>query len=162
MTLIVDYRPGPRIIAGDLGEAALVVTLTDPWGNPQTVASGHKPEHGIGGFEFLAPHGGRYRIDWDGHSDAFDHPEHGMSWLMWDDTPEPPEPPPETGYCGMVVVLSALPGRGVTPVYCAGEWHQLPSVVVAWEPAPGIQGRLVASTCPECGQRVFRTVAAEG
>jgi hypothetical protein len=38
------------------------VTATDPWGNASTVTSGSKPEHGVGGFEFLAPHRVAYRL----------------------------------------------------------------------------------------------------
>jgi hypothetical protein len=56
------YRPGPLVIAGALPRPGIELTITDPWGNANTVVSGSKPEHGEGGFEVLAPHGGVHTV----------------------------------------------------------------------------------------------------
>ncbi len=58
----VEYRPGARIIAGTFPYAGIEVTVTDPWGNAQTTTSGSKLEHGVGGFEVLAPHPVTYTL----------------------------------------------------------------------------------------------------
>jgi hypothetical protein len=60
--MAVAYQAGPQIIAGTLPRPGIDVTATDPWGNASTVTSGSKPEHGVGGFEFLAPHRVAYRL----------------------------------------------------------------------------------------------------
>jgi hypothetical protein len=52
----VEYRPGPRIIAGIFPRPGIEATISDPWGNASHFVSGSKPEHGPGGFEIVAPH----------------------------------------------------------------------------------------------------------
>ncbi|MGD8399033.1 MAG: hypothetical protein PVG11_09270, partial [Anaerolineae bacterium] len=58
----VEYRRGVRILAGTLPEAGIELTLRDPEGTVIQSMTGSKPEHGIGGFEFLAPSIGTYRL----------------------------------------------------------------------------------------------------
>jgi len=60
--MVVEYRPGPRIIAGSFPRKEIKVTIADPWGNASTVDSGSKPEHGPGGFEVLAPNLATYTL----------------------------------------------------------------------------------------------------
>jgi hypothetical protein len=58
----IAYRQGPLVLAGTLPRPGIELTITDPWGNANTVVSGSKPEHGEGGFEVLAPHGGVHTV----------------------------------------------------------------------------------------------------
>jgi hypothetical protein len=51
----VEYRAGPRLIAGIFPRSGIELTLTDPWSNASKAVSGSKPEHGPGGFEVMAP-----------------------------------------------------------------------------------------------------------
>ena len=63
MNLTTDYRGGAsNVVAGNTGQQGDGLVLEDPWGNDYFVVSGHKAEHGAGGFEFLAPPGKKYRI----------------------------------------------------------------------------------------------------
>ena len=58
----VQYRSGPRVIAGSFPNPGISLTVTDPWGNASAVVSGSKTEYGAGGFEVLAPHPVRYTL----------------------------------------------------------------------------------------------------
>ena len=58
----VTRMSGSPMIAGNLPEADIPVTVTSPSGPITRVVSGSKPEHGIGGFEVGAPQRGSYTI----------------------------------------------------------------------------------------------------
>ena len=95
-----EFRPGPRIIAGSLPRAGIEITLTDPWGNSSTTISGSKPEHGVGGFEFLAPHPATYTLSFQGESFKIKTGE-GVSFVIFTEVesappPAVPEPRPPT------------------------------------------------------------------
>jgi hypothetical protein len=97
----VSYQAGPRIIAGILPRPGIDVTVADPWGNASTVISGSKPEHGAGGFEFLAPHVTTYTLTFLGETFHVQVRE-GTAFVTFTEirrpTPEPepePEPTPE-------------------------------------------------------------------
>jgi hypothetical protein len=90
----VDYRPGARTLAGTLPEAGIELTLRDPEGHVTQSASGSEPEHGIGGFEFVAPAIGTYRLTF--LDQTFEIPTHdGATFVKFARTEPPPEPPPE-------------------------------------------------------------------
>ncbi|MBC8255148.1 MAG: carboxypeptidase regulatory-like domain-containing protein [Ardenticatenia bacterium] len=58
----VTRMSGSPMIAGNLPEADIPVTVTSPSGPITRVVSGSKPEHGVGGFEVGAPQRGSYTI----------------------------------------------------------------------------------------------------
>jgi len=94
----VTYHQGPAIIIGDYEIAGVVIQLRDPWGNIYQTPSGHKPEHGKGGFEFLAPNPGTpYTLVVGGASYEFGH-KNGVTNLSFPGTgsiPVEPAPPPD-------------------------------------------------------------------
>lgn len=47
----MDSLPGPRIIAGNLPNAGMLVTIRDARGNSIVTVSGVAKQHGSGGFE---------------------------------------------------------------------------------------------------------------
>jgi hypothetical protein len=61
----MDVRKGDglNLLVGDIGISGQVITVTDPWGNPERVISGSKPEFGSGGFEVYQHGAGEYRIE---------------------------------------------------------------------------------------------------
>ena len=61
--LIVDYLPGARMLAGDLREKGVVVTVYDEQANVYATVSGEAPQYGEGGFEIALPHEGEYRVE---------------------------------------------------------------------------------------------------
>ena len=102
MILTVSYRPSPvNLVAGTLPTAGLAVMLTDPWSNHLgTLIAGSKPEHGPGGFEFIAPNpGSPYTLKLLDRIYTFDH-KAGLTFLTFtpegDPTPDPPDPAPPT------------------------------------------------------------------
>ena len=93
MPLIVTYLPGARVIAGNTGQIGQEIAITDPWNNTAWVTSGDKLEHGIGGFEVLAPSPGKpYRIDVDNITPGLFEHKDGMTFITWVDSPEPGPP----------------------------------------------------------------------
>jgi len=89
----VTYHQGSSIIIGDYEIAGVVIKLRDPWGNIHQALSGHKPEHGKGGFEFLAPNpGSPYTLFVGGVSYNFGH-RSGVTNLSFTGNVEPAPPP---------------------------------------------------------------------
>jgi hypothetical protein len=91
--MAVEVRPGSRIIAGSLPQAGIQLTITDPWGNASTVASGSKTGYGPGGFEVLAPHEVVYTLSFLGQT--FQVQAHDGATLVTFSQVQPPEQPPE-------------------------------------------------------------------
>jgi hypothetical protein len=92
----VEYRPGPRIIAGSLPRAGIEVTVADPWGNASRVVSGSKAEYGPGGFEVVAPHAVTHTVSF--LDQRFEVPVRDGSAIVTfteSGVPGQPEPPPE-------------------------------------------------------------------
>ena len=95
----VEYRPGPRIIAGSLPGAGIELTVTDSWGNATTVVSGCKAEYGEGGFEVLAPNVTAYTLAFLGATFEVQTQDQ-ITIVTFTEaevppSPPPPEPPPE-------------------------------------------------------------------
>jgi hypothetical protein len=90
----VRYRPGPRIIVGSLPVAGVPVTISDPWGNATTVTSGSKPEHGLGGFEVLAPHNAIYTLTLLGEIFEVKMQDRSAIVAFAESAPSGPEPEP--------------------------------------------------------------------
>ncbi|MGB8645087.1 MAG: SpoIID/LytB domain-containing protein [Anaerolineae bacterium] len=61
-SVLVDSLPGPRIIAGDLNIAGVIVTIRDAFGNAVVTVSGTASHHGPGGFEAPLPDSGEYKV----------------------------------------------------------------------------------------------------
>jgi len=81
--LQIEYRDGGPYIIGDYPTAGAALTLTDPWGNIQTVRTGDKPEYGKGGFLFTAYSLDLYTLkapdgDWEVPARAGK-----TTWLSW-------------------------------------------------------------------------------
>jgi hypothetical protein len=64
--VLVDFLPGPRVIAGDLARAGIIVTIRDREGHAVITVSGTAPQHGPGGFEVPLPGHGLYTLSFDG------------------------------------------------------------------------------------------------
>lgn len=58
----VDNLPGPRMIAGCLASAGVVVNIEDMHGNKAAVVSGSAPHYGEGGFETIVDEDGYYAV----------------------------------------------------------------------------------------------------
>jgi len=135
--LVVERRGGSAdVVAGDTGRQGEHLILADPWGNEYFAVSGHKAEHGPGGFEFLAPPGEGYEICSGFSRWTFNH-EPGMTFLRWEGepmptpSPEPPSPSPEPPP-GKIRVL---PGRTYSATLEGDElvWHEGRAEGAAWD-----------------------------
>ncbi|GAB4541741.1 MAG: hypothetical protein Kow0063_32900 [Anaerolineae bacterium] len=58
----VTRGSGLPLLTGNMPEAGIQVTISDPYGRATQVVSGSKPEHGLGGWEVYAPYTGVYTI----------------------------------------------------------------------------------------------------
>ncbi len=64
--ITVEQGAGLPLLVGDIGQAGVPVTITNPAGFKTVVSSGSKPEFGPGGFETYAPETGNYTIEFLG------------------------------------------------------------------------------------------------
>jgi hypothetical protein len=64
--VLMDYLPGPRIIAGILPKAGMLVTIHDTKGNSIVTVSGVARHYGPGGFEAPLTDDGAYHVKFDG------------------------------------------------------------------------------------------------
>ncbi len=64
--VLMDTLPGPRIIAGNLPKAGMVVTIRDARGNSIVTVSGVAKQYGSGGFEAPLTDDGAYHVKFDG------------------------------------------------------------------------------------------------
>ncbi len=64
----VDHLPGPRMIAGCLETAGVVVSIEDEHGTKTLVFSGSAPHYGEGGFETVVDEDGCYTVSIDGEA----------------------------------------------------------------------------------------------
>jgi hypothetical protein len=64
--LLIDALPGPRIIAGNLARAGMLVTIRDARGNSIVTVSGVAKQYGSGGFEAPLTEDGAYHVRFDG------------------------------------------------------------------------------------------------
>ncbi len=94
-TMTVEYRPGSRIIAGTFPRAGIELTVTDPWGNTSTVIGGSKPEHGVGGFEVLAPHLATYTLSFLDQTFTLEMRD-ALAFVTFVEKTPTPKPPPES------------------------------------------------------------------
>jgi len=91
----VDYRPGPRVIAGSLPRPGIEVTVSDPWGNTSSTLSGSKPEYGAGGFEVMAPHPVKHTLSFLGERFEIEMKD-GLALVIFSQAAVPrPEPVPQ-------------------------------------------------------------------
>lgn len=63
--LLIDYLPGPRVIAGNLAKAGMIVTIRDLDGNAVITVSGMAKHYGSGGFEAPLSDEGSYSVSFD-------------------------------------------------------------------------------------------------
>lgn len=64
--VLVDSLPGPRVIAGNLPKAGMVVTIRDARGNSIVTVSGVAKQYGSAGFEAPVTDDGAYQVKFDG------------------------------------------------------------------------------------------------
>ncbi len=64
--VLMDSLPGPRVIAGNLPKAGIVVTIRDARGNSIVTVSGGAKQYGSGGFEAPLTDDGAYHVQFDG------------------------------------------------------------------------------------------------
>ncbi len=64
--LLMDVLPGPRVIAGNLPKAGMMVTIRDGRGNSVVTVSGAARQYGSGGFEAPLTDDGAYHVKFDG------------------------------------------------------------------------------------------------
>lgn len=64
--VLMDSLPGPRIIAGNLPNAGMLVTIRDARGNSIVTVSGVAKQYGSGGFEAPLTDDGAYHVKFDG------------------------------------------------------------------------------------------------
>lgn len=64
--VLIDYLPGPRIIAGNLPKSGMIVTVRDRQGNSVVTVSGVAKQYGSGGFEAPLTDDGAYLVKFDG------------------------------------------------------------------------------------------------
>jgi hypothetical protein len=64
--VLVDALPGPRVIAGNLRKAGMLVTIRDARGNSIVTVSGVAKQYGSGGFEAPLTDDGAYHVKFDG------------------------------------------------------------------------------------------------
>ncbi len=102
-----ELRPGPRIIAGSLPWAGIEITITDPWSNSSTAVSGSKPQHGVGGFEFLAPHPVTYTLTFLGKSFPVEAGD-GITFMTFAEVKSAPPPATTDQDLELDVVLERL------------------------------------------------------
>jgi hypothetical protein len=63
--ILVDHLPGPRVIAGNLSRAGIIVTIRDADGHSVVTVSGMAKHYGAGGFEAPVSDDGSYAISFD-------------------------------------------------------------------------------------------------
>lgn len=64
--VLMDSLPGPRVIAGNLPKAGMLVTIRDARGNSIVTVSGVAQQYGAGGFEAPLTDDGAYHVKFDG------------------------------------------------------------------------------------------------
>ncbi len=64
--VLMDSLPGPRVIAGNLPKAGMLVTIRDARGNSIVTVSGVAKQYGSGGFEAPLTDDGAYHVKFDG------------------------------------------------------------------------------------------------
>ncbi len=64
--VLMDSLPGPRVIAGNLPKAGMLVTIRDARGNSIVTVSGVAKQYGSGGFEAPLTDDGAYQVKFDG------------------------------------------------------------------------------------------------
>lgn len=64
--VLVDSLPGPRVIAGNLPKAGMLVTIRDARGNSIVTVSGVAKQYGSAGFEAPVTDDGAYQVKFDG------------------------------------------------------------------------------------------------
>lgn len=64
--VLMDALPGPRVIAGNLPRAGMLVTIRDTRGNSIVTVSGLAKQYGGGGFEAPLTDDGAYHVKFDG------------------------------------------------------------------------------------------------
>ena len=63
--VLLDYLPGPRVIAGNLARSGMVITVRDAAGNSIVTVSGVAKQYGTGGFEAPLTDNGAYHVKFD-------------------------------------------------------------------------------------------------
>jgi hypothetical protein len=64
--VLMDYLPGPRIIAGVLPKPGMLITINDTRGNSVVTVSGVARHYGPSGFEAPLTDDGAYHVKFDG------------------------------------------------------------------------------------------------
>jgi len=85
----IERKPGLPLLVGSMPRTGIEVTLQTPMGTAFKALSGSKPEYGVGGFEFWAPHRGTYQIQF--LDQTFEIPMNGQfTHVTFTETPEEP------------------------------------------------------------------------
>ena len=63
--VLLDYLPGPRVIAGNLARPGMLITVRDAAGNSIVTVSGVAKQYGAGGFEAPLTDNGAYHVKFD-------------------------------------------------------------------------------------------------